>query len=348
MPGKEDVLRYYLTKNMPEQRDSEFVWRGFQESNNNELVNNLANFVHRVLVLTNKYYEGVVPDFDENATFDSASEGDLPAFHETELLDLYDKLDAICQDIRDFEFRAGLTKLMAVSAAGNQLLQFNEPWKLQKEDPDTVKAIMNLGIQYVAAISVACEPFLPNTSAKLREMLNLPPVEGTATFLDMMNALAEGEPLVASGHKIGTPEHLFTRIDDSVIDAQVEKLKRETEDQPEEEAVELKPEISYSDFTKLDMRTGTILSAEPVKKANKLLKLEVDLGFEKRTVVSGIAKHYDPDSIIGRQVVLLANLAPREMFGIESQGMILMAEDADGKLSFVSPEENWDNGSPIS
>jgi methionyl-tRNA synthetase len=207
---------------------------------------------------------------------------------------------------------------------------------------------MNLGIQYVAAISVACEPFLPNTSKKLREMLNLPAVEGTSAFLEMMNALAEGESLVPSGHKIGTPEHLFTRIDDSVIEAQVAKLKRAEVVEPEEDPVELKPEISYNDFTKLDMRTGTILSAVPVEKADKLLKLEVDLGFEKRTVVSGIAKHFDPDSITGRKVVLLANLAPRTMFGITSQGMILMAEDEEGKLSFVAPDDKWENGSPIS
>lgn len=347
LPGKEDVLRYYLTKNMPEQRDSEFVWKGFQESNNNELVNNLANFVHRVLVLTNKYYEGVVPEFDEDSSFIGVVDSEMPAFHETELLDLHDRLDLVAQDIRDFDFRSALTRLMAVSAAGNQLLQFNEPWKLQKEDPETVKAIMNLGLQYVTCLSVAMEPFMPFTSQKLREMLGLPAME-KGEFNKMMLALAEGELMIQIGHKIGTAEHLFQRIDDSVIEAQVEKLKQSTGAVEVAPAIELKPEISYDDFSRLDMRTATVLSAEKVKKADRLLKLEVDLGFERRTVVSGIAKHFDPDDIVGRKVVLLANLAPRKIRGVDSKGMILMAEDDAGSLGFIAPDGDWENGSPIS
>ena len=354
MPGKEDVLRYYLTKNMPEQRDSEFVWKGFQESNNNELVNNLANFVHRVLVLTNKYYDGVVPEFDEDASFAGATDTELPAFHETELLDLHDKLDAMAHDLRACEFRAALTKLMGISASGNQLLQFNEPWKLVKEDPETVQAIMNLGLQYVTALSIAMAPFMPFTSDKLRQMLNLPEVGDTSAIADMMLNLAEGELLIPNGHKIGTPEHLFQRIDDTVIDRQIEKLKSSKAAEPVEAAeeveedVQLKPEISYDDFSKLDMRTATVLTAEKVEKADKLLKLEIDLGFEKRTVVSGIAKHFDPNDIVGRKVVLLANLAPRKIRGVQSQGMILMAEDDNGSLGFIAPDADWSNGSPIS
>lgn len=352
LPGKEDVLRYYLTKNMPEQRDSEFMWKGFQEANNNELVNNLANFVHRVMVLVNKYYEGVVPDFDEDISFEASSEMDLPAFHDTEMLDLHDRLDAFSQDIRDFEFRSALTKLMGVSAVGNQLLQFNEPWKLQKEEPESVKVILNMGLQYVAALSVAAEPFLPHTSAKLRGMLNLPVVDSNEEFLTMMMDLAEGEPLLKPGHQVNQGEHLFERINDDVIEAQIAKLqatKAQTEDTVDDPGnLPLKDEITYEDFSKLDMRTATVLHAEKVEKADKLLKLRIDLGFEERTVVSGIAKHFKPDDIIGRKVVLLANLAPRKIRGVASQGMVLMAEDENGDLGFIAADENWKNGDPIS
>ncbi|MDX1476509.1 MAG: methionine--tRNA ligase [Saprospiraceae bacterium] len=349
LPDKEDVLRYYLTKNMPEQRDSEFTWKGYQEANNNELVNNLANFVHRVIVLTNKYYDGVVPDFDEDCTVNSASGSDLPSWHESEILDLHDQLDAVLHEVLTFEFRSALTKLMAISASGNQLLQFNEPWKIQKEDPETVRVVMNLGLQYVTALSVAMYPFLPFTSARLRDMLNLPDL-ADGDFADMMLKLAEGELLIPAGHKIEKGKHLFERIDDHVIQEQMDKLQRSRGDgsgnsQP---GVPIKSEISYDDFAKLDMRTATVLHAEPVEKTDKLLKLQLDLGFEQRTVVSGIAKQFSTDDIVGRKVVLLANLAPRKIRGVASQGMILMAEDAEGRLSLIAPEPSWEDGSQIS
>lgn len=353
LPGREDVLRYYLTKNMPEQRDSEFTWKGYQEANNNELVNNLANFVHRVLVLTNKYYDGEVPDFDPDCSVVSASGDDLPSWHEAELLDLHDALDAMCEDLLHFEFRSALTKLTGVSAAGNQLLQFNEPWKIQKEDPETVKVVINLGLQYVVALSIAMEPFMPFSAAKLREMLNLPAIREDREYVQMMGDLAEGEVLIRPGHKIKHAEHLFGRIDDDVIETQIARLhsRGEEEEEPEEENADgpdLKAEITYDDFAKLDMRTATIIQAEKVPKADKLLKLQLDVGFETRTVVSGIARHYAPDTIVGRRVVLLANLAPRKIRGVDSQGMILMAEDEEGKLCFIAPENNWENGSPVS
>jgi methionyl-tRNA synthetase len=349
LAGKEDVLRYNLIRNMPEQRDSEFTWKNFQETNNNELVNTLANFVHRVLVLTHKYYGGEVPDFDENVSFTSATEMEMPSFHDGEILALFDQMDSLGADIMQFDFRSALNKLMQLASAGNQLLQFNEPWKIQKEDPETVKAVMNVGLQYVAALSLVCRPFLPFTSDRLREMLNLPAIEEKGELVDALNRLAEGELLLDKGHRINEAIHLFTRIDDQTIEAQVQKLKNsEQESISENQTIQLKDEISFDDFSKLDMRTATIISAKKHPNADKLLILELDLGFEKRIVVSGIAASYKPENIIGKQVVLLANLAPRKIRGIQSQGMILMAENMDGNLSFVAPEKDWENGSVIS
>ncbi|MCL4133311.1 UNVERIFIED_CONTAM: hypothetical protein GTU68_053565 [Idotea baltica] len=320
-------LRYYLIKNMPEQRDSEFLWKGFQEAVNNELVNNLANFINRVVVLTNKYYNGKVPEVDEDGYYDS------------ELISLFDLMDSVCTRIRDFEFRAALQEVMQISAAGNQLLQFNEPWKAQKEDPEQVKVVMNLSLQFVTALSVLIRPFLPTASDKIRHLLNLPVIEEK-----------EGESLIKTGHRINKPDHLFSRIDDDIIDAQVQKLK-ETAVVVDEEVVSTVPykeNISFDQFTQLDVRIGTIRSATKVPKTDKLLQIVVDLGSEVRTVVSGIALSYNAEDIAGQQVVLVTNLAPRKIKGILSQGMILMAEDADGQLKFVSPSEAVAAGSLVS
>lgn len=348
---QQDVLRYYLIKNMPEQKDSEFTWSGFQEMNNNELVNNLANFINRVLVLTNKYYDGVVPAFDENLMISGPDGIEEMAFYDSEILRLFDDLLVLNDHIRAYDFRSALSQLMLISSKGNQILQFNEPWKLQKTDPETVKVIMNLGLHYVAALSVAMRPFMPFTSDKLQEMLALPAIQDDGDLLDMMNKLAEGESLFPEGHTIGKSSHLFSRIDDAVIEAQKAKLatnKKEAEaaatSAETNSYAPMKEEISFDDFMKLDIRTATILTAEKVKKADRLLKLELDLGMEQRTVVSGIAEHYAPEEVIGKQVSLLANLAPRKIKGVESKGMILMAEDADGKLSFISPNEGWPSG----
>lgn len=351
-PGQQDTLRYALTKNMPEQRDSEFTWKGFQDANNNELVNNLANFIQRVVVLTQKYYDGVVPDFDQDQTVVSATEQDLPSFHEAEILDLFDALSELCDFIWHFDFRNALRKLMEISTAGNQLLQFNEPWKLQKEDPEAVKVVMNLGLQYAAALSIACRPFLPNTSDRLRELLNLPPVKESGELVEMLDNLSEGDLLLLAGHEIGQPVHLFSRIDDATIEEQMQKLKAasrviEAEANPDANG-QVKAEINYDQFASMDLRTATIVRAEKVEKADKLLKIGLDLGFEKRTVVSGIAQHFTPEEVIGKKVVLLANLAPRKIRGVESKGMILMAEDGEGKLHFISPPDSTGNGSQIS
>ncbi|MBK7231056.1 MAG: methionine--tRNA ligase [Saprospiraceae bacterium] len=344
--GHEDALRYYLIKNMPEQKDSEFTWKGFQEAYNNELVNNLSNFVHRVLVLTHKYYDGFVTDFDPDSIFTGVAPDDMGGFHDTECLYLFDKLDELNQCHRDFDFRAAMKCLMEISTQGNQLLQLNEPWKNQKEDPEMVEAIMNLALHYVTALSVAMHPFLPFASNRLRKILNLPEIQ-SGDMLRMMDQLAEGEALINVGHKLNTAEYLFTKIDDELIQKQIDKLHLTNVSNTELTTIQYLPqksEISYDDFMKMDIRTAKILEAEAVPKADKLLKLQVDLGYEKRVVVSGIAEYFKPTDIIGKEVLILANLAPRTIRGIESKGMILMAENESGQLSFVSPDQNWPSG----
>lgn len=355
LPGKEDELRYCMIKNMPETKDSEFTWKSYQEANNSELVNNLANFVNRVVVLVNKYYDGVVPSFDENQDIIGASDPMDAAYHDSEILRLFDNMDIVCSHIRSFEFRNALQKLMEISSNGNTILQANEPWKLQKTDPEAVKAVMNLALQYVATLSVAIKPFLPFTSDKMRVLLNLPVADDHSGYLDLTNNLSEGIHPIADGHKIGSPDHLFSRIDDKVIEEQVAKLQANAKsneaaisDVGEQAYAPVKEEIVFDDFMKMDIRTATITEATKVKKADKLLQLTLDLGFETRTVVSGIAEHYAPEDIIGQQVCLLANLAPRKIRGVESKGMVLMAEDASGKLVFVSPSEfSFANGGGV-
>ncbi|MDF1696519.1 MAG: methionine--tRNA ligase [Saprospiraceae bacterium] len=351
LPGKEDELRYCMIKNMPETKDSEFTWKSYQEANNSELVNNLANFVNRVIVLTNKYYEGAVPEFDEGQDLVGPDDPMDAAYHDSELLRLFDDLHQVGDYIRQYEFRNALQKLMEISSKGNQILQANEPWKKQKTNPEEVPVVMNLALQYVAALGTAIKPFLPFTSDKISALLNLPKVDDHSGFLSLMDALAEGEHPLKSGHIIGKPSHLFSRIDDSVIEAQVEKLKANAHKKEEATAAvsnPVKEEVTFDDFTKMDIRTATIIEASKVKKADKLLQIKLDLGFETRTVVSGIAQYYKPEDIIGQQVSLLANLAPRKIRGVESKGMILMAENSDGKLVFVAPSEaSFENGSGI-
>ncbi len=355
IPDRQDELRYTMIKNMPEQKDSEFTWKGYQDAVNNELVNNIANFVNRVVVLTHKYYEGKVPGFDESVDIIGPEDKYDASYHDSELLRLFDDIQEMCDHIRAFDFRSGLKLLMDISTKGNQILQFNEPWKTIKEEPETVKVVMNLCLQYVAAIGVISRPFMPFTSDKIRVLLNQKPLNEKGELEKLLDKLAEGETILKKGHKIGEPVHLFTRIDDTVIKNQMDKLAAtdtSTSLQPvsaesASQAPDLKSEITYDDFAKLDIRTATIIHAEKIEKADKLLKLTLDLGFEQRTVVSGIAEHYAPETIIGKKVSLLANLAPRKMKGVESQGMILMAENGNGKLSFVSPDDDWDNGQMI-
>jgi methionyl-tRNA synthetase len=354
--GQEDVLRYNMIKKMPEQSDSEFTWKGFQETNNNELVNNLANFVNRVLVLNQKYYDGVLPRIDENRLFRSGWNQENEGQYNEELRVLHNKLQEMGAAIQRYELREALRILMEISSAGNALLQFNEPWKTVKEDPEMVKVVMNLSVQYVAALSVAVRPFMPFSADKLRKMLNLGPLQDNGDLLDVLNELVEGNPIVPPNHALNQPEHLFSRIPDEVIDQQIAKLTQQDAAIPQTDQTAapmepadiqhtpLAPEIQFDDFAKLDLRTGTILTAEKMEKSKKLLKLSVDLGFETRTILSGIAEHFLPEEVVGQQVVIVANLAPRVMMGIQSQGMILMADAPNGKLSFVSPQTGWMNG----
>ncbi|MBK6545434.1 MAG: methionine--tRNA ligase [Saprospiraceae bacterium] len=355
LPGLEDSLRYYLIKNMPEQKDSEFTWKTFQDAHNNELVNNLSNFVHRVLSLVHKFYKGKVPDFDPDESIEGVAGDELGGFHDAEMIYLFDILDELNQHLREFDFRSALKSLMQISSSGNQLLQNNEPWKMQKSSPETVEVVMNLCVHYVVALSVAMKPFLPFTSDKLRIMLDLPPLEEKGELNEMLDKIAEGEFLIQAGHQLKEATYLYSRIEDDLIQKQIDKLHKpenkmthiEIEENSNTVYHPLKETISYDDFAKIDLRTAKIIAAEKVAKADKLLKLSLDLGFETRTVVSGIAQHYSPEEIIGKNVLILANLAPRSLKGIESNGMILMAENAEGKLTFVSTLEEWQKGSIV-
>ncbi len=347
LPGREDELRYHLIKHMPEHKDSEFTWKGFQESVNNELVNNLANFINRVVVLTHKYYGGKVPEFDPNNDFISGSSTDFDGFHDSELLNLHDDIQDLNQCLRNFDFRGGLKKLMQISSQGNQLLQFNEPWNKIKEDEETVKTVMNLALQIVAALRVVMRPFLPYTSVKMNELLNLTPLEDRGDLDDLLFKLSEGEALLPAGHQIGQSKHLFTRIEDSTIEKQIQKLFAQSASEAPTEKAPFKEEISYDEFSRMDIRVATIRTAERVPKTDKLMKLTLDVGGESRTVISGIAEHFKAENLPGKQVSYLANLSPRKMRGVVSQGMILLAEDGAGQLSFVTPDKKISNGSII-
>ena len=328
-PGKEDVLRYVLTANAPETKDNDFTWKDFQARNNNELLAVFGNFVNRTLVLTQKYFDGKVPAVYKLTDTDKA---------------VFDEIDQFPARIGDslnkFRFREALNEMMNLARLGNKYLTDSEPWKIFKTDEARVRTILNVSLQICANLSVLSEPFLPFTAKKLSEMLNL-------SGLKWNDA---GSPeLLKAGHQLNKPEYLFEKIEDSVIEAQVQKLL-DTKKANQEDNVIVNPakeNIEFDDFAKLDIRVGTILEAEKVPKTKKLLKLKIDTGIDKRTVVSGISEFYDPESIIGQKVSILVNLKPRKLRGIESEGMILMAEDSTGKLCFVAPTEDVMNGSEI-
>ncbi len=327
-PGKQDVLRYVLTANAPETKDNDFTWKDFQARNNNELLAIFGNFVNRTLVLTQKYFDGVVP---EATTLDAESVSTL------EELKKYPSI--ISASIERYRFREALSELMNMARLGNKYLTDMEPWKIFKSNPEKVQQILNVSLQIVAGLSILSEPFLPATSAKLQKMINI-----------NNNNWADGgrSDLLVAGTKLNKPELLFVKIEDKEIDAQVQKLMdTKKENEAAAPAKPAKEVIEYDDFMKIDIRTGTILEAEKVAKTKKLIKLLIDTGIDKRTVVSGIAEYYNAEDIIGRKVSVLVNLAPRKLRGIESQGMILMAEDTEGKLCFVEPTEDVSNGSEI-
>ena len=350
LPGMEDSLRYYLIKSMPEQKDSEFTWKGFQEAHNTELVNNLSNFVNRVLVLTQKYYDGKVPDFDPDESFEGIGDDEMGGFHDSEILFLFDKIQIMNDCFRKFDFRGALKIMMDISSYGNLLLQKNEPWKQFKKNPEQVAVVLNLALQIVHILGIISRPFLPFTSDKIRNLLSLEPLTETDELLILLDDMAEGVELLPVDQKISGTEYLFSRIEDPIIQTQIDKLHSslaESNQEKKENAILFeaqKEEISIDEFAKIDIRTAKILEAERIPKADKLLKLKLDLGYEIRTVASGIAEHFSPDEIIGKEVLILANLAPRTIRGVESRGMILMASDPNGKLSFVSPQSGWNSG----
>ncbi len=328
-PGKQDVLRYVLTANAPETKDNDFTWKDFQARNNNELLAVFGNFVNRTLVLTKKYFDSVVPQRNSLTEEDEATLQAMRVFP-----------DKIAHSIELYRFREALGELMNLARLGNRYLTENEPWKVFKTNPDRVKTVMNISLQIAANLAVLSEPFLPFTSEKLYQMLNLKNKKwsdaGNTDFL-----MAE--------HQLNNPEFLFEKIEDSEVEAQVQKLldTKKQNELDEVKAAPAKPEIEFDDFMKMDIRTGTILEAEKVAKTKKLLKLKIDTGIDQRTVVSGIAEYYEPEKIVGKQVSILVNLKPRKLRGIESQGMILMAEDKDGKLVFVAPDQQVSNGSEV-
>jgi methionyl-tRNA synthetase len=328
-PGKEDVLKYTLTANAPETKDNDFTWKDFQARNNNELVAILGNFVNRALVLTRNYYQGEVPALGELNETDKKT------------LDEIGKLKIeVEKSLDSFRFREALKFAMDLARLGNKYLADEEPWKVVKTDPERVKTVMNIALQITANLTIMLEPFLPFSMKKLRGFINFEKLD--------WSELGRTD-LLPAGHQTNQPELLFEKIEDSTIEAQVQKLldTRKANEAAESKAKSAKENCTFDDFMKMDIRTGTILEAEAVPKTKKLLKLKIDTGIDKRTVVSGIAEYYKPEEIIGKQVSVLVNLEPRELRGIMSQGMILMAEDADGSLKFVSPESKVKNGSEV-
>ena len=330
-PGKEDVLRYVLCANAPETKDNDFTWKDFQARNNSELVAVLGNFVNRALVLTKKYYEGIVPERGELTEYDEAT------------IDEMQKIKASLErNIEHYHFREALKDAMNFARIGNKYLADTEPWKLIKTDPERVKTILNIALQITANTAIAIEPFMPFSAEK---MLNMLAVEKFSW--EQMGSME----LITAGHTIGEAVLLFEKIEDDVIQAQLDKLeaarKAILEAEAAQNVTEQKAEVSFDDFQKMDIRVSTILAAEKVAKTKKLLKLSIDTGIDKRTIVSGIAEYYTPEQLVGRQVLVLANLAPREIKGIESRGMILMAEDALGRLVLVQPEDKTMSGAMI-
>ncbi len=325
-PGQQDVLRYALLSSAPETKDNNFTWKDFQTKNNSELVGIFGNFINRVAVLIHKYYDGIVPQGDVNAP---------------ELKEINNSAKEIAGFLENYEFRNSLTALMNLARFGNQYLQTEEPWKTIKDSPEKAAHSLFVGAQIAVALAQLCEPFLPFSSEKLLNMFNVE----KASWSDI-----ETKPvLIETGHQINESSLLFSKIEDDVIEAQIQKLEdtKQNNKKTNPNANPMKDEITFDDFTKIDLRTATITEAEKVEKADKLLKLTVDTGVDVRTVVSGIAESFTPEEVIGKQVMILLNLAPRKIRGIESQGMLLLTTKADGKLSFVTPDETVENGIEI-
>lgn len=327
-PNQQDVLRYALTSNAPETKDNDFTWKDFQARNNNELVAIFGNFINRVVVLTNKFYNGIVPNPSEFLDIDNATLTELKAYPAV-----------ISSSVERYRFREALGELMNVARLGNKYLADEEPWKVIKDNPERVQTQMYVALQIAAALSSLCEPFLPFTAAKLSRILKI------ETKIDW-KTVSQTSELIPSGHQIGEAELLFAKIEDEEIQKQIDKLEATKVANKEEIASSLamtepqKEMIQYDDFAKIDLRVGTILEAEKMPKANKLLILKIDTGIDVRTIVSGIAESFSPEEIIGKRVTVLVNLAPRNLRGVDSEGMILMTTNAEGKLVFVNPDSD--------
>lgn len=329
-PGKQDVLKYVLCANAPETKDNDFTWKDFQTRNNSELVAIFGNFVNRTIVLTHKYFEGKVPQRGTLNELDIQTIEQIKQYPEK-----------IGRSIEQYRFREALNELMNLARLGNKYLTENEPWKTIKTDAERTATVLNISLQICANLALLSEPFLPFTAEKLRGMLN----QDKAFWYEAGNS-----EILEEGRQINPAQLLFEQIDDKQIEAQLEKLQQ-TKKANELASATVEPQkanIEYDDFAKMDIRVGTILAAEKVAKTKKLLKLTIDTGIDQRTIVSGIAEYYSPEEIIGKQVSVLVNLAPKALKGIESQGMILMAENLDGSLSFISPEKPIRNGGTIS
>ncbi|NJY61912.1 methionine--tRNA ligase [Salinimicrobium sp. CDJ15-81-2] len=341
-PGQQDVLRYALTANAPETKDNDFTWKDFQARNNNELVAIFGNFINRVVVLTNKYYDGIVPKPENFSEVDEQTLAELKAYPAV-----------IASSIDRYRFREAQAELMNVARLGNKYLADEEPWKLIKTDEERVRTIMYVALQISAALASLSEPFLPFTSQKLKSMLDY----GRSTSEAVINTsgvlmesdeesewekISTGKELLEPGHAIGKAELLFSKIEDEQIQKQLDKLEatKAANIADNKKAEPQKETATFEDFSKMDLRVGTIVEAEKMPKANKLLVLKVDTGLDVRTIVSGIAESFKPEEIIGRKVTVLVNLAPRKLRGVESQGMILMTENAEGKLVFLNPDED--------
>lgn len=326
---KQDSLRYTLTSIAPETKDSDFTWADFQAKNNNELLAIFGNLVNRTVVLTHKYYQGVIPPIVNLSELEKETMQKMAEFPKI-----------IGDSIKQYRFREAQAELMNLARLGNKYLTETEPWKKQKEDPDAVKTILHISLQICACLSILCEPFLPFTAQKLQRMLNL----NNKNWND-----GGRTDLLKAGDVINQPELLFEKIDDSTIQAQIEKLAKMKEaailaQQPSKPA---KEDISYDDFQKMDLRIVTVLEAEKIAKTKKLLKLKVNTGTDVREIVSGIAEYYEPENLVGKQVLMLINLTPKEIKGVKSHGMVLMAENIDGHLSIIQPEKNIKEGSTV-
>ena len=330
LPGKQDVLRYVLTANAPETKDNDFTWRDFQARNNNELVAVFGNFVNRALVLTSKYFEGKVPALGELTDFDRETLTELSTVRE-----------AIERELDNFHFREALKEAMNLARLGNKYLADTEPWKLAKTDMERVATILNISLQITANLAIAFAPFLPMSSEKLCKML--------AIALPQWSDLGRSD-LIEAGHTLGEASLLFEKIEDEVIEAQIQKLQatKEANAAAEDHAAPIAEDIAFDDFLKLDIRVGTVTECSKVPKADKLLQFRIDDGLGGRTIVSGIAEHYAPEELVGKQVCFIANLPARKLRGIESQGMILSAADrTTGQLRVISPQGPITPGSEV-